>query len=182
MWNRKSGHIINITWLWSSDNDGNSSRLEYDCSLGANTSSGVTRSRARGVYMRTRITIQTTEELDQALEETRVMTGRPTKSEVIRDSLELYDLVVQHLHAGKHLYLGETRETAGEVLLPHLERAAGRLRPHLVAVKTESDPVATTDLPVRSGSEAKGSSSVRKRVALSGIPSAKRRSPTGSTA
>ena len=58
--------------------------------------------------MRNRITIQTTEELDQALEETRQATGRQTKSEVIRDSLELYDLIVQHLVAGKHLYLGMT--------------------------------------------------------------------------
>ena len=79
--------------------------------------------------MRNRITIQTTEELDQALEEIRVATGRSTKSEVIRDSLELYDLIVQHMIAGKRLYLGTARESAGEVLLPHLERARGRERP-----------------------------------------------------
>jgi hypothetical protein len=76
--------------------------------------------------MRNRITIQTTKELDDALEDARRATGRPTRSEVIRDALELYDLVVQHLMAGKHLYLGTARESAGEVLLPHLERAARR--------------------------------------------------------
>jgi len=92
--------------------------------------------------MRNRITIQTTEELEQALEETRVATGRQTKSEVIRDSLELYDLIVQHLVAGKHLYLGMTRESAGEVLLPHLEQAAGRLRPQLASMRADVDVVA----------------------------------------
>jgi hypothetical protein len=92
--------------------------------------------------MRNRITIQTTEELDQALEENRQATGRQTKSEVIRDSLELYDLIVQHLVAGKHLYLGMTRESAGEVLLPHLERAAGRLRQQLTSMKADADAVA----------------------------------------
>jgi|SRR4051812_25707106 len=103
--------------------------------------------------MRSRITIQSTEELDQALEEVRLATGRATKSEVIRDGLELYDLVVQHLMAGKHLYLGTTRESAGEVLLPHLERAAGRLRPSLVIVNRDTErppPSAGPKLPEES--------------------------------
>jgi hypothetical protein len=76
--------------------------------------------------MRTRITIQTTEELDRALEQARGVTGRREKSDVVRDALELYDLVVQHIRMGKHLYLGASRESAGEVVLPHLEQAAGR--------------------------------------------------------
>ena len=87
--------------------------------------------------MRTRITIQTTEEFDRTLEEIRLATGRTTKSEVIRDGLELYDLVLQHLRDGKHLYLGMARESAGEVLLPHLERAAGRLGRPLAAMKSD---------------------------------------------
>jgi hypothetical protein len=91
--------------------------------------------------MRNRITIQTTEELDRALEEVRLATGRSTKSEVIRDGLELYDLVVQHLSAGKHLYLGTARESAGEVLLPHLERAAGRLRAPFAGIKRDAAPL-----------------------------------------
>jgi hypothetical protein len=95
--------------------------------------------------MRNRITIQTTEELDQALEEVRIATGRATKSDVIRDGLELYDLVVQHLIAGKHLYLGTARESAGEVLLPHLERAAGRLRP--VPARRDTAPLAVVPAP-----------------------------------
>jgi hypothetical protein len=97
--------------------------------------------------MRNRITIQTTEELDGALEEVRVATGRATKSEVIRDGLELYDLVVQHLMAGKHLYLGTTRESAGEVLLPHLERAACRRRPPLAVVQRDAAPAALSVVP-----------------------------------
>jgi hypothetical protein len=86
-----------------------------------------------------RITIQTTEALDHALEEARRATGRATKSDVVRDGLELYDLVVQHLREGKHLYLGATSESAGEVVLPHLERAARRMQPalHIVAVPDE---------------------------------------------
>jgi hypothetical protein len=106
--------------------------------------------------MRNRITIQTTEELDRALEEVRVATGRATKSDVIRDGLELYDLVVQHLIAGKHLYLGTARESAGEVLLPHLERAAGRLHPpapprrDTVPLSVVPGPVRSTDEPAKS--------------------------------
>ena len=98
--------------------------------------------------MPNRITIQTTEELDRALEEVRLSTGRATRSEVLRDGLELYDLVIQHLRAGKHLYLGTTSESAGEVLLPHLERAAGRLRPLLSLVTSPDD--AATPLPASS--------------------------------
>lgn len=87
--------------------------------------------------MRHRFTIQTTEQLDQALEETRLATGRSTKSEVVRDSLALYDLIVQHLIAGKHIYLGTTRESAGEVLFPHLELAAHRA---CLRVVNDDDP------------------------------------------
>jgi hypothetical protein len=104
--------------------------------------------------MRNRITIQTTEELDRALEEVRLATGRATKSEVIRDGLELYDLVIQHLMAGKHLYLGPTREAAGEVLLPHLERAAGRLRPSLAIVKRDTERAPLPEGPTLPGESA----------------------------
>lgn len=93
--------------------------------------------------MRTRITIQTTEQLDRALEQIRVATGRASKSEVIRDGLELYDLVVHHLRTGKHLYLGAAREAAGEVLLPHLERAAGRLDAPVPVVARDTSRVLT---------------------------------------
>lgn len=89
--------------------------------------------------MPSKITIQSTEELDGALDDIRQATGRATRAEVIRDGLELYDLVVQHLTAGKRLYLGASRDAAGEVVLPHLERAAGRLRPPLAVV----EPAAT---------------------------------------
>jgi hypothetical protein len=99
--------------------------------------------------MRNRITIQTTEELDRALDDVRVATGRATKSEVIRDGLELYDLVVQHLIAGKHLYLGTTRESAGEVLLPHLERAAGRRRVALTVVQRDAASAARSIVPAQ---------------------------------
>jgi len=132
--------------------------------------------------MRNRITIQTTEELDQALEETRIATGRQTKSEVVRDSLELYDLVVQHLRAGKHLYLGMTRESAGEVLLPHLERAAGRLRPQLTAVKTEDKPAppSLAAVPAQPGESRKERTGPRRNAAPARISLAKRRLPTDS--
>jgi hypothetical protein len=129
--------------------------------------------------MRNRITIQTTEELDQALEGTRQATGRQTKSEVIRDSLELYDLIVQHLAAGKHLYLGMTRESAGEVLLPHLERAAGRLRPQLTSMKADADAVVPLAVvPAPSSGPSKDTVDARRRVPA--VASSKRRSPTDS--
>jgi hypothetical protein len=108
--------------------------------------------------MPNRITIQTTEELDRALEEARRATRRNTKSEVIRDGLELYDLVIHHLMAGKHLYLGTTRESAGEVRLPHLEHAASQCRPSLSVVTEAGDdaqgPEAPHATPVAQGVDA----------------------------
>jgi len=89
---------------------------------------------------RNRIVIQTSEELNRILEESRTITGRSTKSEVIRDALELYDLVLQHLRAGKHIYLGQSRETAGEILFAHLEFAA-----HRVHLKVVPDDQITPD-------------------------------------
>lgn len=129
--------------------------------------------------MRNRITIQTTEELDQALEGTRQATGRQTKSEVIRDSLELYDLIVQHLVAGKRLYLGMTRESAGEVLLPHLERAAGRLRPQLTSMKADADVVAPPAVVPAPSNEPSNATVDARRRAPTAAPS-KRRSATDS--
>lgn len=121
--------------------------------------------------MRNRITIQTTEELDDALEEVRRATGRATKSEVIRDALELYDLVVQHLMAGKHLYIGTARDSAGEVLLPHLERAARRNAAPADAAKRDAASVALSVVPTR----ASASDPEPRPVAAPRGPSAKRR-------
>ncbi|WKZ29018.1 MAG: hypothetical protein QY323_05855 [Patescibacteria group bacterium] len=74
---------------------------------------------------RYRITIATSQELSDALESTRAATGRDTVSDVVRDSLDFYDLIVQKIREGKHIYIGDSRESAGEVLLPRLERARG---------------------------------------------------------
>jgi hypothetical protein len=65
-------------------------------------------------------------DLTGVLEEICRVTGRSSKSDVVRDAMELYDLLVQELKAGKHIYIGKTSETAGEVLFPHLELAARR--------------------------------------------------------
>lgn len=78
---------------------------------------------------RSQFTITTTEEMEQSLEENRKATGRPNKQVVLLDAYDLYDLIVQQMAQGKHLYLGMSKESAGEVLLPHLERAAGRRTP-----------------------------------------------------
>lgn len=76
---------------------------------------------------RTRISIDDTAgDLTRALEEVCLATGRSSKSDVVRDAVELYDLLVQNLKAGKHIYIGMTQESAGEILLPHLELAARR--------------------------------------------------------
>jgi len=108
--------------------------------------------------MRTRITIQTSEKLDKALEEICKRTGRSSKSEVIRDSIELYALIVQRfIDNDAHLFLGVTPETAAEVLLPHLERAASREpRPQLSAVPSPTPSGA-------GGKEGLEMSSVRRR-------------------
>ena len=76
---------------------------------------------------RTRITIDDTKGyLTAMLEEICHATDRSSKSDVIRDAMELYDFLVQHLKAGKHIYIGMTKETTGEVLFPHFELAARR--------------------------------------------------------
>ncbi len=72
---------------------------------------------------RSRITICTTAECAGVLEEIRLATGRPNNSEVVRDALEFYDLVVQYARQGKRIFIGDSRESAGEVLLPQLIRA-----------------------------------------------------------
>lgn len=106
--------------------------------------------------MPSRITIQTSAALDGALEEARHATGRASKSDVVRDGLELYDLVLQHLKDGKHLYLGATSETASEVVLPHLERAAGRSRPTLSLVAAPADEAAPAPVAARPHTPARG--------------------------
>jgi hypothetical protein len=89
------------------------------------------------------------------------------------------------LLAGKHLYLGMTRESAGEVLLPHLERAAGRLRPQLlpkeetVATPSASPPLAV--VPPQPGAPSKEGGTSRRPAASSTHASTKRRTPTDST-
>ena len=123
--------------------------------------------------MRNRITIQTTKDLDDALEEARAATGRATRSEVIRDALELYDLVVQHLMSGKHLYIGPARESAGEVLLPHLERAARRHGPPAAAAKRDaaSTPLSMVPTqPVESSSEGEAMPVVGRQSTAAKLP------------
>ena len=72
---------------------------------------------------RSRITIETTSEFAAVLEEIRTATERPDRCEVVRDALEFYDLVVAHARQGKRIFIGDSPETAGEVKLPHIERA-----------------------------------------------------------
>jgi len=104
--------------------------------------------------MRNRITIQTTEKLERALEEICTATGRSSKSDVVRDSIELYALIVSRfIDNDEHLFLGVTPESAARVLLPHLERAANRgARPMLAsvpAVPEEAAPEGRTAQRVR---------------------------------
>lgn len=68
-------------------------------------------------------TLYSTDKLDKALEETQQATGRDKPSEVLFDGIELYDLIVLQIRQGKHIYIGNCRETAGELALPHLEHA-----------------------------------------------------------
>ncbi len=79
--------------------------------------------------MKQRITIRTTDELSGALEEIRKDTERPSVSEVVRDSLEFYDLIVDKIRQGKRIFIGDCRHTAGEILLPHLDRMRRKYKP-----------------------------------------------------
>lgn len=73
--------------------------------------------------MASKIVIVTTQELDGALEEIRRATDRKERTDVIRDALEFYDLVVTHARQGKRIFIGDSREGSAEVRLPHLLRA-----------------------------------------------------------
>lgn len=72
---------------------------------------------------RLNIEISPTIELADVLEEIRRATGRNDRAEVVRDALAFYDLVVSRAMLGKRIYIGDFRESSGEVLLPHLMRA-----------------------------------------------------------
>ena len=75
--------------------------------------------------MRNRIALDMTKEQVAAVDEIAAATGR-SRTDVVRDSLEFYDLIISHLIAGERVYLGANREVAAEVLLPQLVRARGR--------------------------------------------------------
>ena len=73
--------------------------------------------------MPSKIVIVTTQELDGALEEIRRATDRKERTDVIRDALEFYDLIVSQARQGKRIYIGDSREGSAEVRLPHLLHA-----------------------------------------------------------
>lgn len=67
--------------------------------------------------------IESTEEFDASLDMLRDATGRTERMDVLRDALELYDLIVKELRQGKRLWIGDSRDGAAEVALPQLVRA-----------------------------------------------------------
>ena len=66
------------------------------------------------------------------LEEARNRTRRENIKDVIRDGIDFYDLILSKIYLGKHVYIGESRETSGEVILEHLEVARGVCKLRLV--------------------------------------------------
>jgi hypothetical protein len=70
-----------------------------------------------------KITIVTTQGFEAALEEIRRATDKKERTDVIRDALELYDIVVTHVRQGKRIFIGDSREGSAEVRLPHLLHA-----------------------------------------------------------
>lgn len=56
-----------------------------------------------------------------ALERLRKRTGRTTKADVINDALALYARLSDDTHAGKRLYVGDSRETAVELAVTAFE-------------------------------------------------------------
>jgi hypothetical protein len=79
--------------------------------------------------MRNRITLEISKEEGDALDELATATGRSGRPDVIRDSLELYDLIVNRISEGKHLYLGSSPTEVVEVILPQLEKVLRRRQP-----------------------------------------------------
>lgn len=71
-----------------------------------------------------RFTLELGEEGEVALEEIRVATGTSSKSEVLRDALALYELLVDGARDGNCLYVGPDRANVSELVMPSLKRAA----------------------------------------------------------
>lgn len=60
--------------------------------------------------MRKRTTFQSSDELEDILDKLAILTNRKTKSEVITDSLELYQILVDEVTKGSIIYTsGPTR-------------------------------------------------------------------------
>jgi hypothetical protein len=73
---------------------------------------------------RLEILIKCTSELAETLDDSRRATGRAQISDVVRDGMELYDLVIQHSKSGRRIFIGHSPETAAEVKLDHLQLAS----------------------------------------------------------
>lgn len=71
-----------------------------------------------------RFTFELGGEGDKGLEEIRIATGTSSKSEVIRDALAIYEVLVEKAQEGGSLFVGTDRSNMTEVVVPALKRAA----------------------------------------------------------
>lgn len=63
------------------------------------------------------LTFLSSPEFDAKLDELGAATGRRAKSDVLRDAVELYDLVVRRVKARDQVYIGARPETADLVAM-----------------------------------------------------------------
>jgi len=63
------------------------------------------------------INLLSTPQFEEKLDTLGGLTGRRARAAVLRDALELYDLVVRRVRQGKRVYVGERREDAAEIVM-----------------------------------------------------------------
>ncbi len=70
-----------------------------------------------------RFTFELGDDGDATLEQIREATGTSSKSEVVRDALAIYEVLVEKSREGDSLFMGREREDACELVMPALKRA-----------------------------------------------------------
>jgi len=58
---------------------------------------------------------------DGILDELRMATRRTSKAEVVRDAIAVYKMLVNRARNGDKLFIGRTRNDAGEMVITSLE-------------------------------------------------------------
>lgn len=170
---------------------GAASRVDADAPLAPEIGAGAGGQAGEAGASERLLTLETqvSADLVDGLEWVRDATGRASLAEVLRDSAELAHLIV-HVMAtrGARLFIGERRDSAIQILVPHLERASGRLRRIRVRASSAGAGASGAVAPAGGGSGsaaglgallATGSASSPRTTTATGLASRSTANPPG---